>query len=441
MPSLASRMAPVAAVIALVVSPVASPCSIITASNVPFSNQHFALYGEVVEHVSIDYPKCSYESRSEGGQGQCPHAWGVAVKILESVQVPVHGIKQVEFYDFGFDSICDDVPASRAGVENKYPVGARVMMLAEPFKAPSASTRRVLLRSLGPTRTGISLIPSDQDVRKLAKSEFDYAAHYRRMMASEETSWRRHESIDFELWRDKLRLTRTRSEREAFRHLLRMGAAGDLGDFADDDHDSPVEKLAAQYLPTLSLREDLARKLRDARYDAGELDGEEALEVARQRAEAGNPRAMFEYGLLLDWKSRADATRRPQDEIDAWIRRSAGAGFLPAISEWFDRTDDLHDEDPIRREAIAWHRAGEASALKAARRRDPTAYLFLTDLYSTRVQEADHLNAPYAMATRREAERYSCLLAAHPDGGYWRRFATSAWWYIECPADAQTEPQ
>jgi hypothetical protein len=436
--NLVSRMALVVVAIALALPPAASPCSISTDGDVPFNHEHFALYGEVVDHVSIDYPDCGEESRSEDGQGQCPPAWGIAVKILESVQIPARGIKQVEFYDFGFDSMCGDDPAPRKAVENRYPVGTRVKIVAQPFKVPLLDPQRVLLRSLGPTITSISLIPSDQDVHKLANSVFDYAAHYRRM-ALADISWQRNETIAFELWRDKLRLTRTHSEREAFRHLLRMGAAGDLGDFAEDGHDSPIEKLAAQYLPTLSLRQELAREVRNARYDTGELDGEERLEVARQRAEAGDPRGMFEYGLLLDWKPTSDRTRRPQDEIDAWIRRSAAAGFLPAISEWLDRTDRLPAEDPVRREALAWYRAGEASALRAARRHDPTAYLFLTDLYSTRVQEALDQDEPSVKATREKAERYSCLLADHPDGGYWRYFATSAWWYVECPRGAQTE--
>jgi hypothetical protein len=42
---------------------------------------------------------------------------------------------------------------------------------------------------------------------------------------------------------------------------------------------------------------------------------------------------------------------------------------------------------------------------------------------------------------RRQAERNSCLLDAHPEAAYWRDRATSAWWYIECPGSKDTEAE
>jgi hypothetical protein len=429
------------ATIVLGLSAQATACSIFADPDVPFSYDHYVFYGEVVGHVSLEMDRCGYESRFD--EKSCPPAWGMALKILEPVQVPVRGISQVEFFDFNLDSLCDDVPLEKESVEMRFPVGVRVKVVARPLESLAAEERTFPLTALGPTITSISILAHDANVRKLAMSKFDYVA-FRRHLSNSEASdwWRSDESLAFETWRDKLRLSRTSSEREAFEDLLRMAAAGDLGVIAPDGDYSPIEKLVDQYLPTPALRERFGRQLRDARYDSGAMSEKEMLEVAQERAQQGDPRAMFTYGLLLHWRPMSDPARLPQAEIDDWIRRAASAGHLPAVAEWFDRTEKLDEENPVRREAVAWYRAGEARAMRAAKRGDPAAYLFLADLYSTRVEyEYAHESEAQVDWWQRQAERYSCLLDAHPEAAYWKVRSTSAWWYIECPNAKSAEAE
>jgi hypothetical protein len=413
-------------VFALALSGIANACSIITDPDVPFSPEHVAVYGEVVGYAAVGGYKCPDESASD--YEPC-EAWGIAVRILVPLQLPAPGIEQVEYYEFGFGSACEVVPYDRDGVEKRFPVGVRVNLAGHRFEAPSVDERRITLTDLGPTISSISRLPTGADVWKVAAGSFDYLAHLRAENASSvlrpDTT-----SLAFEIWRDKLRLTHAKSERAALDDLLRISVAGHLGVIAADGEDSPLEKLVARYLRTPRLREEFARRLRAARYDAGVMRKEEMLEVAAERAQKGDVRAMFVYGMLLD-----------NTEGELWIRRAASAGHLAAISEWFDHTKDLEDDDPIRLEATEWYRTGEVSALRAARRRDPTAYLFLVDLYSSRFQFDEDQESPGGLATRRKAEQYSCLLDAHPDGAYWKDFATSAWWYIKCPRIPEAIPE
>ena len=144
---------------------------------------------------------------------------------------------------------------------------------------------------------------------------------------------------------------------------------------------------------------------------------------------------MLDYGLLLHGKPMDDPTRLAQKEIDSWILRSARAGHFPAIAEWYERTDSLDDEDPVRSDATQWYRSGERRALRAAARRDPAAYLFLADFYSARANDAEE-EADEAAWTRR-ARRYSCLLATHPEAEYWENLATSAWYYVKCSPETE----
>jgi hypothetical protein len=426
------RTAAIAA-FALGIAASASPCSIRADPDVPFNHDHFVFYGEVTGYASVDVDRCGFDYLAEGKR--CPAAWGPIIRILVPVQVPAGGTTHVEYFPFGIGSACEDIPAGQKSIEKGFPVGLRVKVLARPFESRAPERDAVRLVALGPTIESISNFPQEADVKKLAAGKFDYAANYRRLVRIDE-QWRRREGLAFEIWRDKQRLSRAGSETRALNDLLRMGAAGDLGVIAEDDEDSPIEKLAAQYLPTAAFRDELARRLRDAQYANGVMSREEMLDVAGERARRGDPRAMLDYGLLLHVKPMDDPTRLTQPQIDRWILLSAKAGHLPAIAEWFDRTDDLEEDDPVRREAIDWFRSGESRAMRAAARRDPSAYLFLADLYSTRANDADE-DADKAALTRR-ARKYSCLLEAHPEANYWRNLATSAWYYVDCSSEDES---
>jgi len=68
--------------------------------------------------------------------------------------------------------------------------------------------------------------------------------------------------INFEIWRDTLRVQDARSEAEALPVLLRMAAAVDVvGVFQEDPYYTAIEQLVDRYLPTPGVRAQFARQL------------------------------------------------------------------------------------------------------------------------------------------------------------------------------------
>ena len=73
---------------------------------------------------------------------------------------------------------------------------------------------------------------------------------------------RSRSSLNFELWRDTLRLEKSASENEALDILLRMATVkNSMGIIAEDKHYTPIEQLVDRYLPTPAMRVELLRRM------------------------------------------------------------------------------------------------------------------------------------------------------------------------------------
>jgi hypothetical protein len=319
---------------ALGIASAASPCTIRADPDIPFSRDHFVLYGEVTGHSSVAVDRCRILYFEENVP--CPPAWGVVIRILAPVQVPVPGVELVEYFPFGFGDSCESLPANQASIERKFPAGTRVKVVARPLDVNAPGERRFLLTSLGPITNGISVLPRGAPVKRLAAKKFDYVAYYRQLVAADE-QWRSWEELPFEMWRDKQRLSRTRSERQALEEMLRMAAAGDFGVIADDEANSPIEKLAAQYLPTPAFREEFGRRLRDALYDFGRAV---AGGNARSRQRAGTTRRSSRNARLRIASPRQIDGRRHASgaERNRQLGLAIGALGLPAGDRRMVRT-------------------------------------------------------------------------------------------------------
>jgi hypothetical protein len=233
----------------ILVAPLARPCSIIVPRDVPFSFDHYAFYGEVIGHASTPLVRCGDAFKN----GKCPSTWGLRIRILQPVHVPARNITEVEYFDFGLDSMCAFAPSAEEFVKQQFPVGTRVALAASLYTADEPTRRQIRLTQLVPQIFGaLAVLPKNADLPKLAATPFVYE--------SSDASRER-----FELWRDKLRLQETRTEREALSILQRMAVSDELGEYTGDDTYSDLEQLVDQYLPTPSVREEFARKLREQR--------------------------------------------------------------------------------------------------------------------------------------------------------------------------------
>jgi hypothetical protein len=233
---------------------VAQPCSIMRPSDVPFSFEHYAFYGEVVGYSSLKMTRCGFETE----RAECPRTSGLRIRILEPIHVPARAVTEFEYYDFGIDSMCSFTPEAEEFLREEFPVGARVAVAASLYKEGEPGSRKIRLTMLNPPiGKAMAVLPKDADLRKLAAEPFDYAQF------ADESAGPSRPRITFELWRDKLRLQKSRNEREALPILLRMAPTGDLGEFETDDQYSAIEQLVDRYLPTPAVREEFARKLRE----------------------------------------------------------------------------------------------------------------------------------------------------------------------------------
>jgi hypothetical protein len=402
--------------------PVAKPCSIFRTRDVPISFDHYAFYGEVLGYASVKV--CGYETEP----APCAPSWGLRISILEPVYVPGRNVTEVEYFEFAMDSMCNDTPMPEELVRQQYPVGRRIALAASLYTADEPKSRRIRLTILDPPiGAAIAVLPMNADLRKLAATPFDYVRFADIEPGSNQAR------VNFELWRDKLRLQRSRTEREALSILLRVAATDELGEFASDDEYSAIEQLVDQHLPTPSIREEFTRRLRDARYDAGAMDNTEKRAVAFERAQQGDRRAMYDYAKIIHHLPRDDKDHDPQSALE-WMRRSASAGFFPAAWQLKDYAMALQREVPdksltkqaIDKDAEEQLEAAEKGALLAARRGDPIAYLFLRDYYAEAArgppppwgggQQADD---------RKKAKRFSCLLARHPDSDRWLGYSST----------------
>jgi hypothetical protein len=235
---------------------VATPCSVSSVLDQPFSSDTYGFYGEVIGHVAMRIPGC--ENVPEPPD-RCPPSWGLRIRILEPLNVPARNLTEVEYFNFKNAADCGAVPVAQAAVLRKYPVGTRIALAARLFTWDEPRPPRIRLTSLRPILgEAIHTLPKDGDLRTLAAPPFDYAGFIggRGALIPIEDKSR----LYFELWRDTLRLEKSTSESEALAILLRMRTVNNImGIIAEDQIYTPIEQLVDRYLPTPAMRAELLR--------------------------------------------------------------------------------------------------------------------------------------------------------------------------------------
>jgi len=237
---------------------VVQPCSVSRVLDAPHDlGNTWGFYGEVVGHVSMRIPGCEKVTYED----VCSPSWGLKIRILQPLNATARSAAEVEYFNFDTASDCMPRPVGQHKIESAYPVGTRIALAASLFAWDQPIPPRIRLTSLRPViGEAIFIVPKDADLRALSAVAFDYAGalHGRRFaLASDE---RAH--INFEIWRDTLRVHEARSEAEALPVLLRMAAAVDVvGVFQEDPYYTAMEQLVDRYLPTPGMRAQFVRQL------------------------------------------------------------------------------------------------------------------------------------------------------------------------------------
>jgi len=140
-------------------------------------------------------------------------------------------------------------------------VGTRIALAASLFTWDEPRPPRIRLTTLRPIMgEAIYTLPKGADLRTLAATPLDYADFIGGKWLALPAEGRSR--LNFELWRDTLRLDKSTSESEALAILLRMAVVNDImGIIAEDKYYTAIEQLVDRYLPTPAMRAELLRQV------------------------------------------------------------------------------------------------------------------------------------------------------------------------------------
>lgn len=142
----------------------AMACSIRLLPYSAYDPQEYVFYGEVTEHVAINSANC----RDEGGSCQ---AWGLKVKVLEAVSMPIATIQELEVFQFGLSSMCGATAMPRQVVEQT-PPGSRVMVIGRLAASSPGTMPRVDASGYRPGY--LVPLPPEANVAALKAGESEY---------------------------------------------------------------------------------------------------------------------------------------------------------------------------------------------------------------------------------------------------------------------------
>jgi hypothetical protein len=245
---------------------VAQPCSVSRELDAPHDlGNTWGFYGQVIGHVSMRIPGCEKVTYED----VCAPSWGLKIRILQPLNARARTATEVEYYEFITASDCRPRPVPQGKIQSRYPGGTRVAVAASLFTWGPPDPQRIRLTSLRQINgEAMYIVPEGADLPALSAAPFDYAATLqgRRFKLSRGERSR----INFEIWRDTLRLHDTRSEAGALPILLRMAAAADVvGVFKEDAQYTTMEQLVDRYLPTPEVRVEFVRQLPAVYAQAG----------------------------------------------------------------------------------------------------------------------------------------------------------------------------
>jgi hypothetical protein len=210
----------IAIVIGFMASEHVAGCAVITVPSLAeFDKSEFIFIGQV---IGLSEPM-----RSEKFHGD---AWGVKVKVKESLNLPKTTASYFVVFLFDLGSDCKDEGQSREKLLTYFPVGTEVRVIAKesthfPSKMPDNNIRLQIL----PDNLG-SIARNFSDSRKQASSTstvYDYRSYvYRSPCGISDDSRPEYESNqslpEWEFRKELFRLSKSKSEVEKFEILKRM---------------------------------------------------------------------------------------------------------------------------------------------------------------------------------------------------------------------------
>ncbi len=180
----------------VLLSEVSWGCSLAVKPVTKFDPSEYIFIGEVIDIVGPRQPKYVIGD-----------AWGIAVRVEGEVFLPKKPVNNFEVFPYKLESDCSWVGWSKEELLKSYPIGSRVRVIA---REEIAVERLSVNIRLSPISLGIAT--NDYDAEVLVNREYDYKTYDRRD----------YSLPDFELRKDLLRLSKTRSEARRIAILERL---------------------------------------------------------------------------------------------------------------------------------------------------------------------------------------------------------------------------
>ena len=171
-------------------------CTIIVHPITGFDLSEYIFIGEVVDIVGPIQPKYVVGE-----------AWGLAIRVEAEVFLPRKSRSNYEVFRFNRESDCSLEGESMKELLKAYPIGSKVRVVAREFVAPKSMDGSIRL-----TSTNLGIVPNDYKAGDWLSREYNYKTYDRSD----------YSLVDFELRKDLLRLSKSKSEKRSVAILERL---------------------------------------------------------------------------------------------------------------------------------------------------------------------------------------------------------------------------
>lgn len=161
-----------------------------------FDPSEYIFIGEVVDMVGPTQPKHVVGD-----------AWGIVVRLQREVFLPVRPSNNFEVFPYERESDCSLVGWSKEELIKSYPIGTRVRVAGKKEMAVEVTSGNIRL-----SPSHLRIVRTDLSSKVLAEREYDYETYDRKDYILP----------DFELRKDLLRLSKTKSEARRIAILERL---------------------------------------------------------------------------------------------------------------------------------------------------------------------------------------------------------------------------
>jgi hypothetical protein len=126
----------------------------------------YVFYGKVIGYSTYDLGPCTSSS-----DGACGTSWGLQLQVLDGLQMPMPGVRELDLFDFGVNSLCNALAVSES-TARAVPKGARLMVAARALEGHRQTSGTIALD--GSFDAVVLNVPRGASIRELRERRYRY---------------------------------------------------------------------------------------------------------------------------------------------------------------------------------------------------------------------------------------------------------------------------